>query len=151
MSTRLEHDEVQRLLQATVPAHLATIEGSGFPRVTPIWFLWRDGAFLMTSLPSRPHVRNLARDRRASVCVDIERVLPSGERPNRQVKAFGEADVSPDRGGSLTRLITLKYVRGDRAQSEADRRAAMERVVIRLVPHELVGVGAGGPFDATEA
>jgi hypothetical protein len=34
----LSATEVERLLHLDVAAHLATIDPSGFPRITPIWF-----------------------------------------------------------------------------------------------------------------
>ena len=73
-----------------------------------------------------------------------EETLEDGQRPNQQVKGFGEADIFPDEGGQITREITLKYVRGALAKSEAERRGSMSRVAIRLAPERLVGL-AGGP------
>ncbi len=58
---------IESLLQLDVPAHLATIDPSGYPRITPIWFLWKDGAFYMTSFASKPHVRNLQLNPKATV------------------------------------------------------------------------------------
>lgn len=49
------------------PVGLARLDG--FPRVTPLWFLYADGAFYMTSAPDKPHV--------------------GGARRNRQVKGWG--------------------------------------------------------------
>lgn len=64
-----------------VPLRLATIRRDGLPRITPLWFLYEDGAFHMTSVAGHPHLRDLARDPRASVCVDVEeRVTEAGTR-----------------------------------------------------------------------
>ena len=122
-----------------MPARLATLEEDGFPRVTPIWFLWEDGVFVMTSLPHQPHVKNLERDARAAICVDIEeRETVEGIRSNRQVKGHGLAQVRPDESGDWTRRITRKYVRGRDGEAAAERRAAMPRVVIELRPERLL-------------
>jgi nitroimidazol reductase NimA-like FMN-containing flavoprotein (pyridoxamine 5'-phosphate oxidase superfamily) len=144
---RLSQPQIDDLLRLEVPAHLASIDPSGFPRVTPIWFLWKDGAFYMTSFRNKPHVRNLRRDPKASVCVDVERLAPDGQRPNQQVKGAGEADLYPDEGGRVTREITLKYVRGPLAATEAERRGRMDRLVIRIEPRRLVGLVGGPPTD----
>ena len=138
---RLSEDEVERLLGLDRPAHLATIDPTGHPRITPIWFLWRDGAFYMTSFADKPHVRNLRRDPRASLCIDTEQVRGDGQRPNQQVKGAGQAELFPDDGGEITR----KYVRGALAPAEIERRGRMIRTAIRLRPERLVGLSGGPP------
>jgi hypothetical protein len=37
----LAEDEMQRLLALDIPAHFATLDRAGFPRITPISFLWK--------------------------------------------------------------------------------------------------------------
>jgi nitroimidazol reductase NimA-like FMN-containing flavoprotein (pyridoxamine 5'-phosphate oxidase superfamily) len=96
---RLSEGEIAELLALDVPAHLATVDPQGFPRITPIWFLWENGTFYMTSVKGKPHLRNLERNPKASVCVDIEECLTDGQRPSRQVKAYGEARLADDTGG----------------------------------------------------
>jgi nitroimidazol reductase NimA-like FMN-containing flavoprotein (pyridoxamine 5'-phosphate oxidase superfamily) len=66
----LEPDEIEALLQADVPAHLATLDADGYPRTTQIWFIWADGAFVLTSVVGYPHLRSLARDARAALAID---------------------------------------------------------------------------------
>jgi nitroimidazol reductase NimA-like FMN-containing flavoprotein (pyridoxamine 5'-phosphate oxidase superfamily) len=148
--THLSSAEIESLLRLDVPAHLATIDPSGYPRITPIWFLWKDGAFYMTSFASKPHVRNLHLNPKATVCIDVEQVLSDGERPNQQVKGAGRAEIFPDERGDITREITRKYVRGPLARAEIERRGNMIRVAIRLRPERLVGL-SGGPPDGESA
>ncbi|HEX9416255.1 MAG TPA: pyridoxamine 5'-phosphate oxidase family protein [Gaiellaceae bacterium] len=139
---KLDGREIEELLAVDVPAHLATIDPRGFPRVTPIWFVWADGAFYMTSVEGQPHLRNIARNPRTSVCVDTEEPESAGGiRPHRQVKGYGEAELFPDEAGEWTRRITLKYIRGEAADATAARRAAMPRVVIRLRPLRMTARG----------
>jgi nitroimidazol reductase NimA-like FMN-containing flavoprotein (pyridoxamine 5'-phosphate oxidase superfamily) len=68
---QLGADEVEQLLARDVPARLATVDAQGFPHVTPLRFVWRDGAFYMTSVADRPHLRRIARNPR----VGIERIV----------------------------------------------------------------------------
>ena len=93
----LDPAEIEALLALDVPARLATLDRDGFPHVTPLWFLWIDGAFYMTSIADRPHLRRLAVNPRAGVLVDTEDAeRDDGQRPNRQVRAIGEAQsISP--------------------------------------------------------
>lgn len=136
---RLDATEVAALLALDIPAHLATTDADGYPRITPIWFVWEDGAFRMTSVEGQPHLRNLARDPRAAICVDTEaRAAVDGIRPNRRVRAQGLAETEQDDGGYWTRRITCKYVLGVAGRAAAERRAAMPRVVITLRPERLL-------------
>jgi hypothetical protein len=97
----------------------------------------------MTSFFDSPHLRRLERNPHAGLCVDQEGdVGPDGERPNRQVRAIGEAELFPDADGEWTRLTTLKYVHGPGASEQAAARTAADRVVIRLRPVRLVAVGS---------
>ena len=101
MVRQMEAGEVSALLELDAVAHLATLDGDGYPHVTPIWFVWQDGAFYFASDTNRPHVARLRRDVRAGVVVDIEAAKRSdGERPNQQVRAVGEAVVEPDVDGT---------------------------------------------------
>ncbi|HUA46071.1 MAG TPA: pyridoxamine 5'-phosphate oxidase family protein [Solirubrobacteraceae bacterium] len=77
-------DEIDALLAAAVPARLATIDRDGFPHVTPLWFIWADGTFYLTSIADRPHPRRLEANPRAGICVDVEEPeRDDGQRPNR--------------------------------------------------------------------
>jgi Pyridoxamine 5'-phosphate oxidase len=140
---RLSTAELEELLAADVPARLATIDADGCPHVTPLWFLWADGAFHMTSFAGRPHLRRLALNSRAGLCVDLEAgERADGERPNRQARAIGVAQTFPDAGGEWTERITRKYVTGPGLSVQLERRLSAERIVIRLEPQSLVAVAS---------
>jgi PPOX class probable F420-dependent enzyme len=135
--------EIEELLACHVPAHLATLDAHGFPHITPLWFIWAEDAFYMTSITDRPHLRRLARDPRAGICVDIELAeREDGQRPNRQVRAVGNADLMPDTDGIWTRRITEKYVYGPTAAERITMRTADKRTAIRLRPERIVAVAS---------
>ena len=137
---KLANAEIHTLLQLDIVAHLATVAADGIPRVIPIWFVWSDGAFYMTSVDSARHVVDLQSDPRAAICLDVEAHEPTetGVRPNASVRARGRALLSRDVGGDWTRRITQKYVRGEIGRARADHRASMRRTVIELRPLHLV-------------
>jgi PPOX class probable F420-dependent enzyme len=138
----LDRGEIEGLLALDIPAHLGSVDPDGFPRITPIWFIWEDGAFHMTSVEGQPHLRNLERDPRAALCVDTEvRTSTRGRRPNRRVRAQGVAELFRDEDGRWTRRITLKYIRGEEGEARAADRAAMPRIVIRLRPLRMLAQG----------
>ena len=136
-------EEILRTVETRVPLHLATLDARGFPQITPIWFVFRDDAFWMTSLPYKPHVQRLRVDSRASVCVDVEAAeRPDGQCPNMQVRATGEARLAVDEGGQWTRLITERYVHGEGREESVAQRIADTRVVIRIAATNLVAVAS---------
>jgi PPOX class probable F420-dependent enzyme len=139
----LSATETGALLAADLVAHLATVDDGGYPHVTPIWFLWDGEAFLMSCLADRPHVRRLRADPRASISIDAEEAeRDDGQRPNRQVRATGVAELADDVDGAVTRAVTAKYLSGPGAAGQADARAQRDRVVIRLVPADWVAVAS---------
>ena len=46
----LDASEIETLLALDVPGRLATVDRHGFPHITPLWFVWHERAFYMTSL-----------------------------------------------------------------------------------------------------
>ncbi len=139
----LSESEIHRLLDRDVPARLATVDRSGFPHVTPLWFVWAGGAFHLTSFRDRPHVARLRGNPRAGVCVDVEAPeQPDGERPNQQVRAIGTVELSDDIAGEWTRRIRAKYLRvRARALPEVAQIDDL-RVLIVLRPTAVVAVAS---------
>jgi nitroimidazol reductase NimA-like FMN-containing flavoprotein (pyridoxamine 5'-phosphate oxidase superfamily) len=140
---RLEPGEIETLISLDVPARLATLDHDGFPHVTPLWFVWADGAFFMTSIADRLHVRRLSHNPRAGLCIDVEDPeRTDGQRPNRQVRATGNVELAPDHDAEWTTRITGKYVRGAGRSEMIDSRAADDRMVICLRPTTLIAVAS---------
>jgi nitroimidazol reductase NimA-like FMN-containing flavoprotein (pyridoxamine 5'-phosphate oxidase superfamily) len=139
----LTDSQLDTLLALDVPGRLGTLDKEGYPHITPIWFVWEQGAFYMTSLPEKAHVRRLGRDPRASFCVDVEDdEREDGERPNRSARAVGPAELFDDIDGAWTRRITEKYIRGPGLPAKLAARTAQERVVVRLQPVRLFGLSS---------
>jgi nitroimidazol reductase NimA-like FMN-containing flavoprotein (pyridoxamine 5'-phosphate oxidase superfamily) len=51
MVRSLNVEEIAGLLARDVVARVATIDADGYPHVTPLWFLWADGAFTLRAMP----------------------------------------------------------------------------------------------------
>ena len=103
--------EISELLAADTVARLATVDTLGYPDVTPIWFLWVDGSFYLTSYSDRPHLDRIRSNPRVGLVLDVEDAQRAdGERPNRQVRVIGDATVSDDPAGEWTRRIRRKYL-----------------------------------------
>ncbi len=62
--------EVDEFLAVERTCRVATVRASGAPHVTPLWFLWHDGALWLTTLTASQRWTDLQRDSRVSVIVD---------------------------------------------------------------------------------
>jgi pyridoxamine 5'-phosphate oxidase-like protein len=118
----MTESEISEVLAVDVPARLATLDSQGHPYITPLWYVFADGAFIMTSVADRPHLKHLARDWRAQVCVDLESGRAGLTASARMPGSGGAAEVFPDPGGAWTRRITLHYIPGEQGRLQADRR-----------------------------
>ncbi len=128
----------RELLERDLVLHLVTLRRDGSPRITPLWFLYENGAFHMTSGAGKPHLRDLERDARCAVIVDAEiDPFPDGERRYARVRARGDAELLEDLGKVWTKRITRRYVTGEAGERLAERRARDERVLITLRPDRL--------------
>jgi nitroimidazol reductase NimA-like FMN-containing flavoprotein (pyridoxamine 5'-phosphate oxidase superfamily) len=135
----LSEDEIGDLLARDVVARVATIDADGYPHVTPLWFVWADGAFHFASDAGRPHLRRLRANPRTGLVIDVEgEQRADGERPNMQVRAVGDAVLSPDSDGAWSMRIWDKYSVG----SPLVRLGERQRVLIRIVPSRIVAVAS---------
>ena len=139
----LSEEEIAGLLARDVVARVATIDASGYPHVTPLWFLWANRAFHLTSDAGRPHLARLRVNPRAGLVIDVEdEQRPDGERPNCQVRAVGDARLSPDADGTWTRRIWDKYAYGSTGADPAARLRGRQRVLIRIIPSQIIAVAS---------
>ena len=139
---KLSQQETVHLLNLAIPAHLATLDPAGFPRITPIWFLWEDGIFYMSSGQERRHVHDLARDQRAGLSIALEEgQTDAGSRPYRQIIVRGYAQVQPDTDERWARKLILKYITGQAGVLRAQQSAGKPLAVIALRAEHLLTTG----------
>ena len=139
---KLTPQEVADLTALAIPAHLATLDPAGFPRITPIWFLWEDGIFYMSSGQEKRHVQDLARDPRAGLCIAVEEdQTEGGSRPYRQITVRGYAHVQPDTDERWARKLILKYIIGQAGVLRAQQSAGKPLAVITLRPERFLTTG----------
>lgn len=133
--------EIAELLADDLVAHLATIDASGYPHVTPIWFLWDRGAFRLTSFAERPHLHRIRANPRVGLVIDREAGLrPDGERPNRQIRVIGDARLAEDPNGMWTSRIREKYIDDRIAPGAAQRDLGRARMLITIIPDRLLAL-----------
>jgi PPOX class probable F420-dependent enzyme len=50
-------------------AHLATVMADGTPQVTPVWFFYRDGKFIVNTARGRTKDRNMAKNKAVALSI----------------------------------------------------------------------------------
>jgi PPOX class probable F420-dependent enzyme len=113
---------------------LAFAAPDGRPLVVPIWFILEDGALVFNTGKDTAKGRALARDPRATICVDLE------EEPFAFVQVQGKAELSEDPGELLrtATAIAARYVGADRAEEFGKRNGVPGELVVRLHPTKVI-------------
>ncbi len=114
---KLDDDALTAFLEE--PGHLlriGTVDADGMPRVTPTWFLHRDGEILFTPRSASVFLANIRRDPRVGLVID-ETALPY-----RKVNIAGPARIIHDLGADdvwrpVYRAIAERYIAPEAAES----------------------------------
>jgi PPOX class probable F420-dependent enzyme len=128
------------LSHGTRTGKLGYLSGTGRPLVAPVWFVIEGGDIVFNTGKDTAKGRALARDPRASLCVDLE------EPPYAFVQVQGEVELSED-PAELVRTATViaaRYVGAERAEEFGKRNGVPGELVVRLRPVRVVAV-----FDIT--
>ena len=118
------------LAHGTRTGKLAYLAASGHPLVAPVWFIVEGDSLVFNTGSQTAKGRVLARDPRASMCVDEE------EPPYAFVQVQGEAELSEDPAELLrtATVIAARYMGADRAGEFGKRNAVPGELVVRLRP-----------------
>jgi PPOX class probable F420-dependent enzyme len=122
------------LSAGTRTGKLAYAGQDGRPLVAPVWFIVEDGVLVFNTGKDTAKGRALARDPRATLCVDLE------EPPYAFVQVQGEAELSED-PVELVRTATAiaaRYMGPDRAEEFGKRNAVPGELVVRLHPAKVI-------------
>ena len=118
------------LAHGTRTGKLAYLAASGHPLVAPVWFVVEGDSLVFNTGSQTAKGRALARDRRASLCVDVE------EPPYAFVQVQGEAELSEDPAELIrtATAIAARYMGAGRAEEFGTRNAVPGELVVRLRP-----------------
>ena len=125
-----EAEREEFLKQANV-AILATVGPAGAHAV-PIWYLYENGAFLMSTGRGSQKHRDLERNPNVTLVVD-RRTLPY-----YAVMARGRVEVGPGLDVATRRRIAARYLTDDQLEAYRARAPDGESVSIRLTPRKLI-------------
>ena len=128
------------LARGTRTGKLAYLAASGRPLVVPVWFIVEGGSLVFNTGKDTAKGRALARDPRATLCVDLE------EPPFAFVQVQGEAELSEDPAELLrtATAIAARYMGAERAGEFGKRNGVPGELVVRLRPVKVLTT-----FDVT--
>jgi PPOX class probable F420-dependent enzyme len=124
--------EQEAFLEEPHVAVLASNGPGGQPHAVPIWFIWRDGAALMTTGEgSQKHV-NLQRDNRATLVIDRR------ELPYYALILEGTVEIGPQPPDDLRRDIALRYLGEEAGNAYLARGTGAGSVTLTLRPDDVI-------------
>ena len=126
--------EVARFAEQPLLAILSTVNRDGSPQSTPVWYMYDQGRFKVTSRGDRVKVRNIRRDPRVSLVV-ID-TAANGD----PLAVRGTAEVVETGGDDFTYTMARRYEGRRRGDREAERLIDLARglgeprVTIEITP-----------------
>jgi PPOX class probable F420-dependent enzyme len=132
---RLTADEQAAFLREHRKAALATIDKNGFPHVTAMNFIMRDGAFYMTSYGKAQKVLNIRRDPKIAIMVEAGTAYAE----LKGVMARGLCEIVEGAEAVHQVFAWSAEARGESYSRPAGASSsAPKRVVLKLVPQNIV-------------
>ena len=107
---------------------LGTVGRDGFPQVTPVWYLYEDGVFYVTTAGDGVKARNMLSTPKVGFAID------SDVKPYRGISVRGEAHLVAEGEAArpLTRRIAARYVPADRLDAMVETLMEAPRVVFAI-------------------
>lgn len=122
---------------------LGTVGRDGFPHVTPVWYVYEEGAFFVTTAADRVKALNMLDNPRVGFAID------SDVRPYRGLSATGTARLvaEGEAARALTRQIAARYVPATRLDAMVESLMQAPRVVFAIDPRHVNRMGSWGVDD----
>ncbi|HEX3243227.1 MAG TPA: pyridoxamine 5'-phosphate oxidase family protein [Solirubrobacterales bacterium] len=133
---KMTDEEVRELLEEERIAVVSSLGPRGWPHSMPMWFVVRDGDLWVWTYAKSQKVRNLERDRRATVLVETGHEY--GELRGMMVEAEAELHRDFETVIGFAEELTVRYAEGISAV-EGDAKKGLEaqapkRVAIQFRP-----------------
>ena len=127
-----EQDERERLLNEANVAVLATVGPDGGAQAAPIWYLWEDGVFIMSSGRGSQKHRNVERNPNVTLVVD-SRVVPY-----YAVMAQGTVEIGPQLSDDARLRMAIRYLGEEMGRAYIASVSGEDSVTIRLKPRKFI-------------
>ncbi len=137
-TTPLDDSTLAFLNEPGLLMRLGTLGSDGYPQVTPIWYLYEEGCFWITTASDRIKARNMLARPQVGFAID------SDQRPYRGVSARGVAHLVAEGEAArpMTRRIAARYVPPERLETMVDTLMEAPRVVFVIDAPRVVKMGS---------
>lgn len=137
---KLTPDELAAFLEAGRIVNVATFGPRGWPHLTALWYVLRDGEVWIYTYAKSQKVRNLERDPRATLLVEAG--FEYQELKGAMIETEGEVHRDFETVFAVAEQLTLRYTEGLSAVEGAGRETLMEqarkRVAVRFRTRRVV-------------
>lgn len=112
---------------------LGTTNNDGTPHITPVWYRFDGGAFLvLTERGSRKH-RNIERDPRVAFCIDEDRP------PYHTVLVSARVAVEDAPGREWREALAIHYLGEEAGKRYTAENVHPNNIMLRIVPEKVSG------------
>ena len=126
------NEETQAFLEKQLNLILATTRKDGSPQVSPLWYLWKDGEFVIFTTTRTAKWWNLKRDPRCSLCIDAPAT-------GQMIVALGNAKLDDGDVWDRTWELVAKYKKPEDVQDHMDRIfTGAQGVLIIIRPEKII-------------
>jgi PPOX class probable F420-dependent enzyme len=127
-----EKENREEFLKQPNVAVLATVGRGGRAHAAPIWYLYENGIFVMSTGRGSQKHRNIERHPEATLVVD-RRTLPY-----YAVMVQGSAEIGPPLSQEARLRMAVRYLGEEMGQAYIARRSGGDSVSIRLRPRRFI-------------
>jgi PPOX class probable F420-dependent enzyme len=114
-------------------AHLATVMPDGAPQVTPVWFFYENGKFIVNTARGRVKDRNMTKNARVALSIT------DPDNPYAHVAVRGKiARITEDGADANIDALAKKYLGADKYPG---RKAGEVRVIYEIEPTSVSTMG----------
>ena len=125
-------DERDAFLAESHVAVLATVDRRGRPHAAPIWYVYDDGVFIMSTGRGSQKHHNIEANPEVTLVID-QRTLPY-----YAVMARGAVEIGPPLSSEDRLRIVRRYLNEEQTTRYLARMAGQDSISLRLKPRKLI-------------
>jgi PPOX class probable F420-dependent enzyme len=125
-------EETQDFLKQANVAVLATVDAKGRPHAAPVWYLYQDGAFIVSTGRGSQKHRNVERNSNVTLVVDRRTV------PYYVVMVHGRAEIGPPFSEEERLRLAVRYLGEELGRAYVARTPGEDAISLRLRPERIV-------------
>jgi PPOX class probable F420-dependent enzyme len=132
MDISMTQKELEEFLSKPILARIATVGKNSAPHIAPVWFMYENGALIISTGRDAAKIKNIKRNPAVAVCIDTT----EGGFQSRGVILRGKAELVEKDTLEITKKIYKKYL-DNLDNPMAKQLLQMPRTVIKLKPQKI--------------